>query len=129
MPPSPPHRYEPHFNLGSVLESAGLYSQAIKAYKGVLELAPDNVEVMKNLAQMPSGHPVTSRPYRRGSIAPHLQTIEAFALRPHRLLTGFHCATARKGHGEEVKTTGAAYGSCLASAGGWPPLENLVQCL
>lgn len=46
-----PTRYEPHFNIGSVLESAGRYDQAIDAYETALRLAPGEVAVMENLAR------------------------------------------------------------------------------
>lgn len=46
-----PTRYEPHFNLGTVLEAVGHYSDAIKAYEVALSLAPDQLEVMENLAR------------------------------------------------------------------------------
>ena len=34
-----PTRYEPHFNLGTVLEAVGRYSDAIKAYEAAPSLA------------------------------------------------------------------------------------------
>lgn len=46
-----PTRYEPRFNLGSVLERAGRYDRAITEYESALKLAPDQVEVMENLAR------------------------------------------------------------------------------
>ena len=46
-----PARYEPHFNIGSILESAGRYRQAIDAYERAMKLDPDQVEVMENLAR------------------------------------------------------------------------------
>jgi tetratricopeptide (TPR) repeat protein len=46
-----PTRYEPHFNIGLVMESAGLYSKAIPAYESALKLSPDQVEVMEHLAR------------------------------------------------------------------------------
>lgn len=46
-----PTRYEPHFNLGTVLEAVGHYSDAIQAYEVALSLAPDQLEVMENLAR------------------------------------------------------------------------------
>ena len=46
-----PTRYEPHFNIGTVLESVGRYSQAINEYEAALKLAPNQVEVMENLAR------------------------------------------------------------------------------
>ena len=44
-----PLRYEPRFNLGSVLEAAGKHSKAIHEYEAALALAPDQLEVMENL--------------------------------------------------------------------------------
>lgn len=44
-------RYEPHFNLGSVFESAGKLDEAISEYKKAFELAPRSAEVMENLAR------------------------------------------------------------------------------
>ncbi len=46
-----PQRYEPHFNIGSVLEAAGYHQKAILSYEKALELAPEEVEVMENLAR------------------------------------------------------------------------------
>jgi tetratricopeptide (TPR) repeat protein len=46
-----PLQYEPHFNLGSVLESAGLHLRAIREYQIALQYAPDQVETMENLAR------------------------------------------------------------------------------
>jgi Flp pilus assembly protein TadD len=46
-----PTRYEPHFNLGMVLEAVGHYSDAVKAYEVALSLAPDELEVIENLAR------------------------------------------------------------------------------
>ncbi len=46
-----PDRYEPQFNIGSVLETCGRYREAIQAYEKALHLAPDRVEVMENLAR------------------------------------------------------------------------------
>ena len=45
-----PMRYEPRYNLGIVLESVGKHSEAAKEYEIALERAPDQVEVMENLA-------------------------------------------------------------------------------
>ncbi len=44
-----PTRYEPHFNLGSVLEAAGQYAPAAREYEKALNIAPNQVEVMENL--------------------------------------------------------------------------------
>ncbi len=46
-----PMRYEPHFNIGAVLEKAGRYEQAIESYETALKLAPDELAVMENLAR------------------------------------------------------------------------------
>lgn len=46
-----PTRYEPHFNIGTILESVGRYAQAIEAYRTALKLAPGQIEVMENLAR------------------------------------------------------------------------------
>jgi tetratricopeptide (TPR) repeat protein len=46
-----PSRFEPHFNLGTVFEFVGHYQKAIDAYEIALALAPDQVEVMENLAR------------------------------------------------------------------------------
>ena len=46
-----PTRYEPRFNLGSVFESVGRYGKAIEHYRTALDLSPDQVEVMENLAR------------------------------------------------------------------------------
>ncbi len=46
-----PNRYEPLFNLGVLLESAGKQSLAIRKYEAALECAPGQVEVMENLAR------------------------------------------------------------------------------
>ena len=46
-----PTRYEPHYNMGIILESVGRYQKAIAAYKRALKLAPDQIEVMENLAR------------------------------------------------------------------------------
>lgn len=46
-----PHSYEPLFNIGLILDAAGKYPQAIKKYEAALHLAPDQVEVMENLAR------------------------------------------------------------------------------
>jgi len=46
-----PTRHEPHFNLGIVLESAGLYSKAAAEYETALKLAPEQLETMEHLAR------------------------------------------------------------------------------
>jgi tetratricopeptide (TPR) repeat protein len=46
-----PDRYEPHYNLGTVLEAVGRYPEAIKAYVRALECSPDQLEVIENLAR------------------------------------------------------------------------------
>ena len=46
-----PTRHEPHFNIGTVLESAGHHAQAVEAYNTALKLAPNQLEVMENLAR------------------------------------------------------------------------------
>jgi Flp pilus assembly protein TadD len=46
-----PGRYEPPFNLGMIYESAGRHENAIEAYTQALKLAPDQLEVMENLAR------------------------------------------------------------------------------
>ncbi len=46
-----PTRHEPHFNLGIVLESAGLYPKAAGEYETALKLTPDQLETMEHLAR------------------------------------------------------------------------------
>jgi cytochrome c-type biogenesis protein CcmH/NrfG len=46
-----PTRYEPHFNLGTVYETTAQFTEAIESYKKSLEMAPDQIEVMENLAR------------------------------------------------------------------------------
>jgi len=46
-----PMRYEPHFNVGAVLEKAGQYKQAIESYERALDLAPGELSVIENLAR------------------------------------------------------------------------------
>ena len=46
-----PSRYEPHFNIGTILESVGRYEQAIESYETALKAAPGQLEVMENLAR------------------------------------------------------------------------------
>jgi Tfp pilus assembly protein PilF len=46
-----PYRYEPHYNLGCVFEAGGQPSRAAVEYEAALELAPDQLEVMENLAR------------------------------------------------------------------------------
>ena len=46
-----PHRYEPHYNLGIVLEAAGRYERAIEEYEMALTLCADQNEVRENLAR------------------------------------------------------------------------------
>ncbi len=46
-----PRRYEPHYNIAVILESVGRYSKAIKEYEAAHRLAPDQLEVMENLAR------------------------------------------------------------------------------
>jgi len=46
-----PERYEPHYNIGLIHESVGHWRRAIRSYELALELAPDQVEVMENLAR------------------------------------------------------------------------------
>lgn len=46
-----PARFEPRFNLGTVLEATGRYSDAIREYEAALRLSPDQIEVMENLAR------------------------------------------------------------------------------
>lgn len=44
-----PRRFEPHYNMGLVYETAGKYSQAIASYEKALQIAPDEPAVMENL--------------------------------------------------------------------------------
>ena len=46
-----PLRYEPHYNLGIVLESAGNYTQAIHQYQIALKHAPHQIHIKENLAR------------------------------------------------------------------------------
>lgn len=46
-----PRRYEPHYNIGIILESAGRFAKAIDEYEAALKLAPGQLEVMENLAR------------------------------------------------------------------------------
>lgn len=46
-----PMRYEPHFNIGIILETFGLYKRAAESYEAALKLAPNQLEVMENLAR------------------------------------------------------------------------------
>lgn len=46
-----PTRYEPHLNMGTVLESVGRYKEAINSYETAQRLAPDEIHVMENLAR------------------------------------------------------------------------------
>ena len=46
-----PSAYEPLFNLGVVLETAGKTDRAIEKYEQALKLAPDQREVLENLAR------------------------------------------------------------------------------
>ncbi|MFA6133461.1 MAG: tetratricopeptide repeat protein [Phycisphaerae bacterium] len=46
-----PNRYEPHYNLGIVLEAAGRYERAIEEYEMALTLCADQNEVRENLAR------------------------------------------------------------------------------
>ncbi|MFW6062037.1 MAG: tetratricopeptide repeat protein, partial [Planctomycetota bacterium] len=46
-----PMRYEPHYNLGVVLERGGRFSRAAGCYEEALRQAPDQLEVMENLAR------------------------------------------------------------------------------
>lgn len=46
-----PMRYEPRFNLGSVLESIGCYDKAIREYEAALRLQPNSLEVTENLVR------------------------------------------------------------------------------
>jgi tetratricopeptide (TPR) repeat protein len=55
-----PRRPEPHYNLAVVLESVGRYTQAIEAYEAALQLQPDDLFTMENLA----------RCYRRQGVKP-----------------------------------------------------------
>ena len=48
MPDSP----RPKSNLGLVLEAVGKYDEAVESYEQALKLAPDNVEVIGNLARL-----------------------------------------------------------------------------
>ena len=45
-----PGRYEPHNNIGMIHESVGHWRRAIREYELAMTLAPDQVEVMENLA-------------------------------------------------------------------------------
>jgi tetratricopeptide (TPR) repeat protein len=45
-----PTAYEPRFNLAVTLEAGGKYRKAIDQYEAALRLAPDNPQVMENLA-------------------------------------------------------------------------------
>lgn len=46
-----PTRYEPYFNIGLVMESAGQYSKAVAAYESALKLSGEDVAVMEHLAR------------------------------------------------------------------------------
>jgi cytochrome c-type biogenesis protein CcmH/NrfG len=46
-----PTRYEPHFNLGLVFETAGSCRKAAESYEVALKRSPDQLEVMENLAR------------------------------------------------------------------------------
>ena len=46
-----PDRYEPHFNLGLVLDTAGIAKRATEEYERALVLEPDNLETQENLAR------------------------------------------------------------------------------
>lgn len=46
-----PSRYEPLYDIGILYETIGRYDQAIEAYEKALHLAPNQVEVMENLAR------------------------------------------------------------------------------
>lgn len=46
-----PRRFEPHYNLGLIYETAGKYTQAISRYEKALEMAPDEPAVMENLVR------------------------------------------------------------------------------
>jgi Tfp pilus assembly protein PilF len=46
-----PNRYEPNYNIALVLESAGYYRKAVESYEKALQLSPDQLEVMENLAR------------------------------------------------------------------------------
>jgi tetratricopeptide (TPR) repeat protein len=46
-----PDRFEPHFNLGTVLEAAGVYKAAIREYTIALALAPQDLTTEENLAR------------------------------------------------------------------------------
>lgn len=46
-----PSRYEPLYNIGILYETIGRYDQAIEAYEKAFQLAPNQVEVMENLAR------------------------------------------------------------------------------
>ena len=46
-----PSRYEPHYNIGLLYETAGRYGRAAEAYEIALQLAPDQNEVLGNLAR------------------------------------------------------------------------------
>jgi len=46
-----PDRFEPPYNIGILLESAGRYKQAIESYQAALKLSPNQLEVMENLAR------------------------------------------------------------------------------
>jgi tetratricopeptide (TPR) repeat protein len=44
-----PGRFEAHYNMGLIYETAGKYSQAITSYEKALQIAPDEPAVMENL--------------------------------------------------------------------------------
>ncbi len=54
-----PRRFEPHYNMGLVYETAWKYSQAVESYKKALDLAPDEPAVMENLIRcyIKTNHP------------------------------------------------------------------------
>ena len=45
-----PERWEAHSALGIIFDRAGSYENAQTAYKRALELSPDNIDVLNNLA-------------------------------------------------------------------------------
>lgn len=46
-----PDQHQPYFNLGSVLEAAGKYDDAIRQYRIAMEKSSSNPEIMENLAR------------------------------------------------------------------------------
>lgn len=96
-----PTRFEPHFNMGSILEIIGDYEQAATQYERALELAPGQLHAMENLARCyvaTRGKPARARDLMtQALLTENRPEWRAWLSRQLRQLSGDPAALSQKG--------------------------------